>query len=162
MSIFDPLMPLAGEKNVTPKIAARSTDDMLRSLLALSLEDQTGTSSHYESATEEVDTDSTDYPPRMTLGPSGAVMLRQHGDQKAKRMMDIIAPTMTQGSNAKLESYFQAAMSRFLKEQQGTANPAKSAPAEDRDVDMESVVDTQALMNTTQMISILILQYAWL
>ncbi|POM76152.1 LOW QUALITY PROTEIN: Hypothetical protein PHPALM_6652 [Phytophthora palmivora] len=42
---------------------------------------------------------------------------------------------MTQGSNAKLESYFQAAMSRFLKEQEGPINPAIVAPAEDRDVD---------------------------
>ncbi|POM60622.1 hypothetical protein PHPALM_30504 [Phytophthora palmivora] len=31
MSIFDLLKPLVGEKNVTPKIATRSTDDMLRS-----------------------------------------------------------------------------------------------------------------------------------
>ncbi|POM65897.1 Hypothetical protein PHPALM_18322 [Phytophthora palmivora] len=32
MSIFDLLKPLVGEKNVTPKVAARSTDDMLRLL----------------------------------------------------------------------------------------------------------------------------------
>ncbi|POM66192.1 Hypothetical protein PHPALM_17989 [Phytophthora palmivora] len=134
--------PLVGEKNVTPKIATRSTADMLKSLPALTLEDQTGTSSHYESATEEVDTDSADDPPRMTLGPSGAAMLRHRGDQETKRMMDVIAPTMTRGSNAKLESYFQAAMSRFLKEQQGTINPARPALAEDRDVDMESVGST--------------------
>ncbi|POM72192.1 Hypothetical protein PHPALM_11132 [Phytophthora palmivora] len=63
MSIFDLLKPLS----VTPKITTRSTDDMLKSLPALALEDQTGTSSHYESATEEVDTDSADDPPRMTL-----------------------------------------------------------------------------------------------
>ncbi|POM69382.1 Hypothetical protein PHPALM_14333 [Phytophthora palmivora] len=93
-----------------------------------------------ESMTEEVDTDSADDPPRMTLGPSGAAMLRQRGDQEAKRMMDVIAPTMAQGSNAKLESYFKAAMSRFLKEQQGTINP----------------INTQTFMNTTQMISTLI------
>ncbi|POM64054.1 Hypothetical protein PHPALM_20471, partial [Phytophthora palmivora] len=75
MSIFDLLKPLVGEKNVTPKITTRSTNDMLN---------------------------------------------------------------MTQGSNAKLESYFQAAMSRFLKEQQGAINPVIAAPAEDRDVDMEA------------------------
>ncbi|POM74378.1 Hypothetical protein PHPALM_8674 [Phytophthora palmivora] len=92
MSIFDLLKPLVGEKNVIPKIATRSTDDMLRSFPALTLEDQTGTSSNYESATEEVDTDSSDDPPRM-LGPSGAAMLRQRGDQEAKRKMDVIAPT---------------------------------------------------------------------
>ncbi|POM68301.1 LOW QUALITY PROTEIN: Hypothetical protein PHPALM_15555 [Phytophthora palmivora] len=103
MSIFDLLKPMVDEKNVTPKITTRSTDDMLRSTHT---EDQTGTSSHYESATEEVDTDSADDPPRMTLGPSGAAMLRQRGDHETKRVTDVIAPNMTQGSNAKLESYF--------------------------------------------------------
>ncbi|POM81056.1 Hypothetical protein PHPALM_1028, partial [Phytophthora palmivora] len=139
MSIFDQLKPLVGEKSVNPKITTRTTDDMLRSLPALTLEDQTGTFSHYESATEEVDTDNADDPPRMTLGPSGAAMLRQRGDHETKRVTDVIAPNMTQGSNAKLESYFQAAMSRFLKEQQGAINPVISAQAEDRDVDMGSV-----------------------
>ncbi|POM71783.1 Hypothetical protein PHPALM_11596 [Phytophthora palmivora] len=76
MSIFDQLKPLVGEKDVTPRIATRSTDDMLRSLPTLTLEDQTGTSSHYQSATEEVDADSADDPPRMTQGSSGAAMLR--------------------------------------------------------------------------------------
>ncbi|POM81102.1 Hypothetical protein PHPALM_969 [Phytophthora palmivora] len=92
MSIFDVLKPLVGEKSVTPKIATSSTFHVLRSLPTLTLEDQTGTSSHYESATEEVDTDSADDPPRMTLCPLGAAMLRQSGDQEAKRMMDVIAP----------------------------------------------------------------------
>ncbi|POM64565.1 Hypothetical protein PHPALM_19893 [Phytophthora palmivora] len=86
MSLFDLLMPLVGEKNVTSKVGTRSIADM--------------------SATEEAGTDSADDPPRMTLGPSGAAMLRQRGDH-AKRMIDVIAPTMAQGSNAKLESYFQ-------------------------------------------------------
>ncbi|POM58059.1 Hypothetical protein PHPALM_37352 [Phytophthora palmivora] len=95
----------------------------------------------------------------MTLGPSGAAMLRQRGDHETKRVTNVITPAMTQGSNAKLESYFQAAMSRFLKEQQSAINPVISAPAEDRDVDMESVgrqINTQTFMNTTQMISTLI------
>ncbi|POM69078.1 Hypothetical protein PHPALM_14675 [Phytophthora palmivora] len=35
MSIFDLLKPLVGEKSVTPKIATRSTDDMLGSLPTL-------------------------------------------------------------------------------------------------------------------------------
>ncbi|POM74919.1 Hypothetical protein PHPALM_8046 [Phytophthora palmivora] len=128
MSIFDLLKPLVGEKSVTPKITTRSIDDMLKSLPALTLEDQTGTSSHYESATEEVDTDSADDPARITLGPSGAAMLRQRGDHETQRVTDAIAPNMTQGSNAKLDSYFQAAMSRFLKEQQGPSNPVILAP----------------------------------
>ncbi|POM71536.1 Hypothetical protein PHPALM_11886 [Phytophthora palmivora] len=136
MSIFDLLKPLVGEKNVTPKVATRSTDDMLGSLPALTLEDQTGTSSHYESATEEVDTDSVDDPPRMKLGPSGAAMLRQRGDHETKRVTDVIAPNMTQRSKCEVGI---AAMSRFLNEQQGAINPVILAPTEDRDVDMESV-----------------------
>ncbi|POM81158.1 Hypothetical protein PHPALM_908, partial [Phytophthora palmivora] len=48
-------------------------------------------------------TDSADDPPRMTLGPSGAAMLRLRGDHETKRATDVIAPNMTQGSNAKLE-----------------------------------------------------------
>ncbi|ETM97151.1 hypothetical protein PPTG_20493 [Phytophthora nicotianae INRA-310] len=39
-------------------------------------DDHDVSSSHYESATEEVDTDSVDDPPRTTLGPSGTAMLR--------------------------------------------------------------------------------------
>ncbi|POM80280.1 Hypothetical protein PHPALM_1903 [Phytophthora palmivora] len=150
LSIFDLLKPLVGEKIVTPKITTGSTDDMLGSLPTLTLKDQTGTSSHYESATEEVDTDSAEDPPRMTLGPSGVAILKQRKDQEAKRMKDVIAPTMAQGSNAKLESYFQAAMNRFLKEQQGTSNPVISAPAEDRDVDMESVGSPDQHPNQSQ------------
>ncbi|POM74578.1 Hypothetical protein PHPALM_8449 [Phytophthora palmivora] len=69
---------------------------MLRSLPALTLEDQTGTSSHYESATEEVDTDSVDDPPRMTLGPSGAAMLRQRGDHETKRIDTQVLMNTTQ------------------------------------------------------------------
>ncbi|POM78629.1 Hypothetical protein PHPALM_3818 [Phytophthora palmivora] len=137
-SIFDQLKPLVGEKNVTPKIATRSTGDMLRSLPALTLEDQTGTSSHYESATEEVDIYSAHDPPRTTLDPSGAAMLRQREDQEAKRMMDVIAPTMAQGSNAKLkiEIWIWSLWGRQI--------------------------DTRVLMNTTQMILILILPDTWL
>ncbi|POM74700.1 Hypothetical protein PHPALM_8303 [Phytophthora palmivora] len=77
MSIFDLLKPLIDRRHA-------------KSLPAITLEDQTGTPSHYESATEEVDTDSADDPPRMTLGPSGAAMLRQRGDHETKRVTDVI------------------------------------------------------------------------
>ncbi|POM63172.1 hypothetical protein PHPALM_27563, partial [Phytophthora palmivora] len=69
----------------------------------------------------------------MTLGPSGAAMPRQHGDHETKRVADVIAPAMAQGSNSKLESYFQAAMSRFLKEQQGPSNPEFAGKEGDED-----------------------------
>ncbi|POM68716.1 Hypothetical protein PHPALM_15090 [Phytophthora palmivora] len=106
----------------TINTALMSTFDLLKPMMG---EKSTGPASHYESATENVDTDSAYDPPQMTLGLSGAAMLRQRGDQETKRMMDVIVPTMLQGSNANLESYFQAALNRFLKEQQIVMKPAR-------------------------------------
>ncbi|POM70218.1 Hypothetical protein PHPALM_13373 [Phytophthora palmivora] len=141
----------------TINTALMSTFDLLKPLVD---EKNTGRSSHYESATEEVDTDSADDPPRMTLGPSGAAMLRKRGDHETKRMTNTIAPNTTQRSNAKLESYFQAAMNRLLKEQQGTSNPAQHQ----QKIEMwiwslwDRQINTQTFMNMTQMISTLIPQ----
>ncbi|KAE8976223.1 hypothetical protein PR002_g25372 [Phytophthora rubi] len=127
-NLFTLLKPLVGEDVgsqehptlLTPK-SARPTTTPARSTPAPSPGDQTAVSSPYVSATEEVDSESADDTPRMTLGPSGAAMLRD----RAKR-----AATLSTGSakNAvaspkthtpeKLESFFQSAMERFLKEQQ--------------------------------------------
>ncbi|POM68044.1 Hypothetical protein PHPALM_15842 [Phytophthora palmivora] len=126
MSTFDLLKPLVGEKSVTPKITTRSTDDMLKSLPALTMEDQTGTS-HYESATEDVDTDSADDPPRMTLGPSDQASDGCHRAKHDTRIECEVGIVLPSGYESILE---------------GTTIPinhAILAPAEDRDVDMESV-----------------------
>ncbi|KAE9175435.1 hypothetical protein PF004_g26383 [Phytophthora fragariae] len=81
-------------------------------------------SSPYVSATEEVDSESADDSPRMTLAPSGAAMLRNRAERTKS------ATTVSTGSTKiavadqkahspeKLESFFQSAMERVLKEQQ--------------------------------------------
>ncbi|EGZ25057.1 hypothetical protein PHYSODRAFT_326125 [Phytophthora sojae] len=85
---------------------------------------QTPTSSPYVPATEDVESDSVDDPPpRMTLGPSGVAMLRSRAE-RAER--EVVVPTRepkgvatsVRHSPERLESFFQAAMERFLKEQQ--------------------------------------------
>ncbi|POM65819.1 Hypothetical protein PHPALM_18412 [Phytophthora palmivora] len=106
--IFDLLKPLVGEKSASPKASTRSADDMIRSLPALILEDQTGTSSHNESPADEADTDCANDPPRMTLRSSRAAMLRQREDQDVKQTMNAVMTTFAQDPTAKLESHFQA------------------------------------------------------
>ncbi|KAE9283449.1 hypothetical protein PF001_g22846 [Phytophthora fragariae] len=102
-------------------------------------------SSPYVSATEEVDSESADDSPRMTLGPSGAAMLRDRAERTKS------ATTLSTGSTKiavadqkahspeKLESFFQSAMERFLKEQQAPQARLKPSLNEDQDVEMESV-----------------------
>ncbi|KAE8905033.1 hypothetical protein PF010_g15451 [Phytophthora fragariae] len=82
-NLFALLKPLVGEDvgskdhsmPITTK-SARPTMTPVRSTPAPSPGDQTAMSSPYVSATEEVDSESADDSPRMTLGPSGAAMLR--------------------------------------------------------------------------------------
>ncbi|EGZ08746.1 hypothetical protein PHYSODRAFT_339182, partial [Phytophthora sojae] len=89
-------------------------------------------SSPYVSAAEHV-SDTSSERQRMSLGPSGSAMLdarsrsqRQERmrsgprKQKPKSTDRTTSATGSDESNGKLESYFQAAMARFLKEQQAT------------------------------------------
>ncbi|EGZ07773.1 hypothetical protein PHYSODRAFT_529180, partial [Phytophthora sojae] len=89
-------------------------------------------SSPYVSAAEHV-SDTSSEPQRMSLGPSGSAMLdarsrSQHQErmrsgprkQKPKSTDRSTSATGSDESNGKLESYFQAAMARILKEQQTT------------------------------------------
>ncbi|KAJ8559137.1 hypothetical protein ON010_g8310 [Phytophthora cinnamomi] len=80
----------------------------------------------------------------MTLGPSGAGMLRDLADRA-----DLATPTSNRAirqastnserhSPEKLESFFQAAMERFLKEQRVCQGQSKSRSAGDQDVEMVS------------------------
>ncbi|GMF19246.1 unnamed protein product [Phytophthora fragariaefolia] len=81
----------------------------------------------------------------MTLGPAGAAMLQNRAKQTAGRTT--INPRDTReamvNSNRhppeKLESFFQAAMERFLKEQQVPQTRPKPRSTGDPDVEMESV-----------------------
>ncbi|EGZ20643.1 hypothetical protein PHYSODRAFT_328731 [Phytophthora sojae] len=110
-------------------------------------------SSPYVSAAEHV-SDTSSEPQRMSLGPSGSAMLdarsrsqRQermrsgHQKQKPKSTDRTTSATGSDESNGRLESYFQAAMTRFLKEQQAmvvTPTPVGDDNVGSRDVEMES------------------------
>ncbi|EGZ23324.1 hypothetical protein PHYSODRAFT_263366 [Phytophthora sojae] len=148
--LFLLLKPLVGESSRSLKETSRSPQTLSRSTPARSTParnpgDQTPTSSPYVSATEDVDSDSVDDPPpRMTLGPSGAAMLRSRteragGEAAVPRREPKATATSTRHSPEKLESFFQAAMERFLKEQQLPAIALKSRPTGDQDVEMGSV-----------------------
>ncbi|EGZ10226.1 hypothetical protein PHYSODRAFT_338895, partial [Phytophthora sojae] len=89
-------------------------------------------SSHYVSAAEHV-SDTSSEPQRMSLGPSGSAMLDARSrsqrqelmrsgprKQKPKSTHRTTSATGSDESNGRLASYFQAAMTRFLKEQQVT------------------------------------------
>ncbi|KAE9170388.1 hypothetical protein PF004_g27893 [Phytophthora fragariae] len=101
-------------------------------------------SSPYVSATEEVDSDSANDSPRMTLGPSGAAMLRDRAKRAAtsptgSTKIAVVDPKTR--SPEKLESFFQSAMERFLKEQQAPQACLKPSLTEDQDVEMDSCSD---------------------
>ncbi|KAE8964029.1 hypothetical protein PR001_g29188, partial [Phytophthora rubi] len=148
-SLFALLKPLVGEDagsqehptSLTPK-SARPTTTQARSTPAPSPGDQTAMSSPYVSATEEVDSDSADDSPRMTLGPSRAAMLRDRAKRAAtsstgSTKIAVVDPKTH--SPEKLESFFQSAMERFLKEQQAPQACLKPSLTGDQDVEMESV-----------------------
>ncbi|EGZ15758.1 hypothetical protein PHYSODRAFT_509180 [Phytophthora sojae] len=111
------LKPLVGESSRSLKETSRSPQTLSRSTPARSTPapnpgDQTPTSSPYVSATEDVDSDSVDDPPpRMTLGPSGAAMLRSRaeragGEAAVPRREPKATATLTRHSPEKLESFF--------------------------------------------------------
>ncbi|KAG6611139.1 Eukaryotic/viral aspartic protease, active site [Phytophthora cinnamomi] len=109
------------------------------------------TSSPFVSAAE-AGSDTSSEPRRMSLGPSGASMLqarskaqrpdhpRSGSRKQAAKQADQATTATGSGSDestGRLESYFQAAMSRFLREQQTPAPQAIQNPGS-QDVDMES------------------------
>ncbi|KAG6612058.1 reverse transcriptase [Phytophthora cinnamomi] len=109
------------------------------------------TSSPFVSAAE-AGSDTSSEPRRMSLGPSGASMLqarskaqrpdhpRSGSRKQAAKQADQATTATGSGSDestGRLESYFQAAMGRFLREQQTPAPQAIQNPGS-QDVDMES------------------------
>ncbi|KAE9264423.1 hypothetical protein PR003_g32808, partial [Phytophthora rubi] len=114
MTLHLMLAPLVGstkiEIDTAPAVSPRSP------------EYQTG-SSQYASATSEAESESSDDLQRMTLGPSGAAMLQQRKmkeetthQQPALTASAFVAPD--RGSTDRMQSFFNAAMDRFLREQQ--------------------------------------------
>ncbi|GMF26564.1 unnamed protein product [Phytophthora fragariaefolia] len=108
------------------------------------------TASPHVSAAEGSETSSE--PRRMSLGASGAAMLQvrsqiQQGEKSKPRskrqpMASVDPTTSTSDTSAgRLETYFQAAMSRFLKEQQALPSPPTPTGIQNprsQDVEMES------------------------
>ncbi|KAE9077486.1 hypothetical protein PF002_g18841 [Phytophthora fragariae] len=151
-NLFALLKPLVGEDvgskddsmPLTTK-SARPTTTPVRSTPAPNPGDQTAMSSPYVSATEEVDSESADDSPRMTLGPAGAAMLRDRAERTKRATTSSTGSTkiavtdQKAHSPEKLESFFQSAMERFLKEQQAPQARLKPSLNEDQDVEMESV-----------------------
>ncbi|OWY97203.1 hypothetical protein PHMEG_00032326 [Phytophthora megakarya] len=112
------------------------------------------TSSHYTTAAED-GSDTSSEPQRMSLGPSGAAMLearskirhpnpiRSSSQPKGSTPTDQATITSSSDRSAgTLQTVFNAAMDRFLAEQQAAgADPIVTEPqnAGSRDVDMESI-----------------------
>ncbi|GMF45463.1 unnamed protein product [Phytophthora fragariaefolia] len=149
-SLFELLAPLVGEpdqaqKQSTQSKSTRSTLTVARSTPIVAPGDQTAASSPYVSATEEVELSDSEEPPRPTLGPAGATMLQNLAKPTAGRTT--INPRDTREAMVnpnrhppeKLESFFQAAMERFLKEHQVPQTRPKPRSTGDQDVEMESV-----------------------
>ncbi|OWY91878.1 hypothetical protein PHMEG_00039353, partial [Phytophthora megakarya] len=106
---------------------------------------QTG-SSQYASDTSEVESGSSADLQRMTLGPSGEEMLRSRQannkpDRSSHEPTPMVAPTVTSRSPAQMQTFFNAAMSRYLKETRtdGLTPTAGRHTTTNQDVEMESV-----------------------
>ncbi|KAG6619547.1 reverse transcriptase [Phytophthora cinnamomi] len=150
-SLFTLLTPLVGEAKRPQEQSARSkqitTEVVLRPAKSTPVTpgERTATSSPYVSATEDIESDNSEDSPRMTLGPSGAAMLRDLADRADRatptpnRTLRKASTNSDRYSPEKLESFFQAAMERFLKEQRVSHGQPKSRSTGDQDVEMESV-----------------------
>ncbi|GMF46701.1 unnamed protein product [Phytophthora fragariaefolia] len=151
-SLFELLAPLVSEPDQAQKqptqsesSATRSTLTVARSTPIVAPGDQTAASSPYVSATVEVESSDSEEPPRMTLGPAGAAMLQNRAKQTAGRTTINPKDTLEAMVNSnrhppeKLESFFQATMERFLKEQQVPQTRPKPRSTGDQDVEMELV-----------------------
>ncbi|GMF56013.1 unnamed protein product [Phytophthora fragariaefolia] len=68
---------------------------------------------------------------RMTLGPSGAAMLRSR--KEAPETNATPSPIQVQVTSSRMQSFFAAAMERFLKEQQQTPSNMPAAARETAD-----------------------------
>ncbi|POM74692.1 Hypothetical protein PHPALM_8311 [Phytophthora palmivora] len=95
-----------------------------------SITDRQTSSSHYASAAED-ESDLSSEPKRMSLGPSGTSMLEARSKIQRRNQPrsgrsrtipasedQITAATTSDASSGTLQKYFEAAMSRFLVEQQ--------------------------------------------
>ncbi|OWY96977.1 hypothetical protein PHMEG_00032608, partial [Phytophthora megakarya] len=134
--LYEKLEPLVG--SVTQPETVKLTPTR-------SLEYQTG-SSQYVSATSEAESDSPADLQRMTLGPSGEEMLRgpqanNKPDRSSHEPTPMVAPIVTSTRPEQMQTFFNAVMSRYLKEIQteGLTPMAGRHTTTNQDVEMESV-----------------------
>ncbi|ETM38602.1 hypothetical protein L914_15140, partial [Phytophthora nicotianae] len=142
--LFEKLKVLVGEAETQTK-----GETKLRALLTQlpGSVSPTGSSQHsdYASATSMADSDTSEGVERMQLGPSEAAMLQTRSQRVSNVMPRADVPVAASRSNEnpdRLETFFNSAMERFLKEQraaQGTPAVAPVRRTEPQDVDMESV-----------------------
>ncbi|OWZ19508.1 LOW QUALITY PROTEIN: hypothetical protein PHMEG_0006243 [Phytophthora megakarya] len=106
---------------------------------------QTG-SSQYASATSEAESDSSVDLQRMALGPSGAETLREREantkpDRFPHEPTPMAAPAVTSRSSEQMQTFFNAAMNRYLKEKQTEESTPTAGrhTMNNQDVEMESV-----------------------
>uniref|UniRef100_H3GY21 Retrotransposon gag domain-containing protein n=1 Tax=Phytophthora ramorum TaxID=164328 RepID=H3GY21_PHYRM len=102
---------------------------------------QTG-SSQYASATSEARSDSSIELQRMTLGPAGAATLQSRKERSETKPTVIASSDPAQAPPERMQSFFNAAMECFLKEQQAVSTTPvvdQAKPPGAQDVDMESV-----------------------
>ncbi|OWZ07009.1 reverse transcriptase [Phytophthora megakarya] len=103
-------------------------------------------SSQYASATSEAESDNSADLQRMTLGPSGEEMLRDRQankkpDRSSHEPTPMAALTVTSRNPEQMQTFFNAAMSRYLQETQteGLTPTAGRHTTTNPDVEMESV-----------------------
>ncbi|GMF30953.1 unnamed protein product [Phytophthora fragariaefolia] len=132
LNLFARLAPIVGSVVPVPQEASTPTRSQARS-------------SQYASATSEAGSgsDSSVELQRMTLGPSGAAILRTRKEAPETNA----TPSPVHTTPSPMRSFFDAAMERFLKEQQqassnlpaATRDPADPKLSGAQDVDMKSV-----------------------
>ncbi|OWZ02483.1 hypothetical protein PHMEG_00025949 [Phytophthora megakarya] len=110
------------ETSLEPLVGSITQPETVKLTPTRNPEYQTG-SSQYASATSEAESDSSADLQLMTLGPSGEEMLRDRQannkpDRSSHETTPMVAPTVTSRSPEQMQTFFNAAMSRYLKETQ--------------------------------------------
>ncbi|OWZ02040.1 hypothetical protein PHMEG_00026468, partial [Phytophthora megakarya] len=101
-----------------------------------------GFASAKASVFSDIGSDSSTKPVRMTLGPSGAAMLEARKIKEEKSQVETaVVPKAAPNPNSpgRMQSFFNTAMDRFLKEQSEEKRREQPKVREASDVDMESM-----------------------
>ncbi|ETO58842.1 hypothetical protein F444_22774 [Phytophthora nicotianae P1976] len=139
--IYEKLKVLVGEAETQTKVETKLKAALTQLPSSAS---PTGSSqhSHYASVTSTADSDTSE---GMQLGPSGAAMLQTRSQRVPNAMPRADAPVAASRLNEhthRLQTFFNSAMERFLKEQraaQGTPSVPLMRRTEPQNVDMASM-----------------------